>query len=314
MKDVLIVTADPLNMIDVIREGMKAHTELTFDYIDHDFIKKSFRYKNFRQRAANFIQKNFSGKNIKHEYYDSSVKKIMDGFDSCYKKILIIRPDLLNDNHLQMLRERTNCFIAYYWDTVDLIPRKQNIIHYFDRILSFDPEDCKKYGFDFQPNFYCYENSPEEIRYQVYNLSTLDNRKGVIEEIAVALEQEGLSYLFKGFREKPFKNTCIQYTPRVSYQQMLNEARYCNVVLDVVKSGQSGLSFRPFEALGLNKKLITTNVGIREYEFYDPENVLVLEPGNVSIEKDFFEQPFKDVDCSVKEKYHIKQWLTNVLN
>lgn len=314
MKDLLIVSADPMNMTDVFREAITSHSNQTFDCLDHFAIRKSFRYKNFSQRAYNFFLKNLTGRNIKHEHYNSSVERAMENLEHAYKKILVICPDLISDHHLQMLRGRTGCLIAYYWDKVDLLPCKRNIVPYFDRILSFDPEDCKKYCFQFQPNFYYYENCTKETRYQVYNLSTVDHRQEIIEEIAAAMEKVGLSYLLKGFSEKPFTSEFIQPTDRISYSQMLNEARYCDVVLDVAKPGQKGLSFRPFEALGLNKKLITTNAAIKEYGFYDPQNVLIVEPGKVHLDTEFFEQPFKEIPVKVREKYHIRQWLNSVLN
>jgi hypothetical protein len=313
MKDLLIVTADSMNIIDVFRETMNSCTGLTFDSLDNDSIRKSFHYKNFSQRTYNFFLKNLTGHNLKQSFYNASINNAISDLDEGYKQILIIRPDMLSDRHLQMLRDRTDCFIAYYWDTIDIIPRKQDIIHYFDKILSFDPSDCNKYGFDFQPNFYYYEERPKETRYEIYNLSTVDERKEIIEEVAVALEQTGLSYLIKGFHERPFNSDYIRYTHRVTYREMIEEAGYCNVVLDVSKPGQDGLTFRPFEALGLNKKLITTNNRIKDYEFYNPENVLIVEPGNVCIDKEFFRTPFREIPEAIKNKYHIKQWLANVL-
>lgn len=315
MKDVLLVSGgDPANIFNEICQGIASFSDLAFDTIDHYSIRTGFKYKSFGQRTYNFFLKNFSGRNIKHDFYDASVQTAMDGLDDEYKKILIVRPDLLSDYSLKQLRERTKCFIAYYWDSIAYVPRKQEIVHFFDKVLSFDPGDCKRFGFDFRCNFYSYEYQASETRYEVYNLSSLDdNRKDTTEEIAVALENLGMSYLFKGFTRKPFKSVYIQYTPRITYQEMLNEAKYCNVILDVTKPGQSGLTFRPFEALGLDKKLITTNAAIRDYDFYDPENIMIAEPGRVCLKKDFFESPVKEVPVSIKSKYHVKQWLSDVL-
>lgn len=313
MKDVLVVTADNVGIMEILRKGISAYTDLTFDSIDHHAIRRSFRYKNFGHRTKNFFLKNLAGRNLKIEYYNSLVKQTVNQLQSSYKKILIIRPDLLSDEHLLALRQRTTCFIAYYWDTVDFFPRKQEIIHFFDRIVSFDPCDCKKYGFEFQPNFYYYENLPVQTRYHIYNLSSFDDRSKIVEEIAMALEDAGLSYLFKAFREKPFKNPYIQYTPRIAYEDMITELACCDVVLDVTKKGQGGLTLRPFEALGLNKKLITTNAGILQYEFYHPDNILVVEPGNIRINRSFFDKPFKEIPEDVRQKHHIKSWLERVL-
>lgn len=314
MKDVLLVSGgDTLNIFDTICEGMESLTDLTFDSIDHHAIRRSFKYKNISQRTFNFFLKNLTGRNIKIKYYNSIVKKTMDELDTSYRKVLVIRPDLLNDYQLQILRERADCLIAYYWDTVRLFPRNHEITYFFDQIFSFDPGDCKKFGFEFKSNFYSYENYTSEVRYQVYNLSSLDERQRITEEIAIELENLELSYLFKGFKKKTFKSNYIRPTQKISYQEMLDEASYCNVLLDVTKPGQTGLSLRPFEALGLNKKLITTNAAIRDYDFYDPHNIMVVEPGQIRLNKEFFETPVKEVPAFIKNKYHIKQWLNDVL-
>ena len=46
-----------------------------------------------------------------------------------------------------------------------------------------------------------------------------------------------------------------------------------NIVLDISHPGQSGLTMRTFETIGAGKKLITTNADIKNYPFYNPENI-----------------------------------------
>ena len=58
--------------------------------------------------------------------------------------------------------------------------------------------------------------------------------------------------------------------------------------LDVTNPGQMGLALRPFEALGQNKKLITTNGNISDYEFYHLSNVMAVEAGKVLLKMEFF--------------------------
>jgi hypothetical protein len=314
MKDVLIVTEECIGIMKALRKGISAYTGLTYDYLDHDAIRKSFTYRNFGHRAKNFFLKNFQGRNLKHEYYHISVKRAIESLQPFYKKILVIRPDLLDDDHLEMLRGLTDNFMAYYWDPFDYFPRNQDISHYFDRILSFDPDDCKKFDFDFLPNFYCHEQGEAEMHYQVYNLSTYDDRRWIIEQIARTLQSSGISYLFKGYSSKVFKNPYIIHTPLIPYQQMISEIKHCKVILDVGKKGQSGLTLRPFEALGLNKKLVTTNTDIKNYSFYHPDNIFILEPGRMEIDPAFFKTPYKPIPAEIKEEYHIRNWLDKVLN
>lgn len=39
-------------------------------------------------------------------------------------------------------------------------------------------------------------------------------------------------------------------------------------IVDLVRDNQTGLSFRIFEALGLQKKVITNNISVQNYDFF----------------------------------------------
>ena len=60
------------------------------------------------------------------------------------------------------------------------------------------------------------------------------------------------------------------------------------VVLDLPHPMQTGLTMRTIEAIGSKKKLITTNVDIVNYDFYNPKNILLIERENINFDKSFF--------------------------
>ena len=314
MKDILIVNEECIGIMIPLKMGIHSYTNYSYDYLDLNAIRKSFRYRNFGHRSRNFILKNLQGSNLKQRYFHSLVKDAISKLQPFYKKILVIRPDLLDNAHLEMLRGLTGQFIAYYWDSVECIPRKLEIAHYFDRVLSFDPEDCNKYGFEFQPNFFFYENVEAEVHERVYNLSTYDDRRKIIEQVAVCLEKNKIPYLFKAVKARSFKNRYIRFTRLLTYQQMIHEIAGSTVLLDIVRNGQTGLTLRPLEALGLHKKLITTNSDIRNYPFYHPDNIFIVDPENIDIDPAFFRTPYRTVPPGIREQYHIRNWLKNVLS
>jgi hypothetical protein len=313
MKDILIVAEDPVGIMQLMLQGISEYSGYTYDYIDHYVFKRGFRYKNFGHRAYNFYLKSFHNRNLKQEHFHRAIDLEIRSLQAKYKKILIIRPDLLHDQHLQLLRQRTNCLIAYYWDSVAFFPRKLQIIRYFDQVFSFDPADCAQYGFTFQSNFYSFEVTAGKREYGVYNLSSTDHRRSTIEQVAAQLEGLEISYLFKGFSDKPFRSKYIQQSGRMPYKTVIRETSKADVVLDVTKQGQKGLTFRPFEALGLQKKLITTNAGIMDYDFYHPNNILVIDSQKPKLDIRFFECPFQPVAQDIKERHHLRHWLKAVL-
>ena len=87
------------------------------------------------------------------------------------------------------------------------------------------------------------------------------------------------------------------------------------IILDIAHPHQKGLSFRPYETIGLRKKLITTNKDIVNYDFYNPNNIFVIEDiDNITIPLEFFKTDYQEIDIKLREKYHIKNWIHNIIN
>ena len=55
------------------------------------------------------------------------------------------------------------------------------------------------------------------------------------------------------------------------------------IIVEIQRNDQIGLSFRIFEALGYRKKLVTTNTDVVNYDFYNPQNILVIDENNIEI-------------------------------
>ena len=85
------------------------------------------------------------------------------------------------------------------------------------------------------------------------------------------------------------------------------------VILDIEHPKQVGLTMRTIEMIGMNKKIITTNKDIVNYDFYDPENILVISRQNPMIPSSFFENDYKPVKKEVYDKYDIENWINDVL-
>jgi hypothetical protein len=84
-------------------------------------------------------------------------------------------------------------------------------------------------------------------------------------------------------------------------------------LLDIHRDNQSGLSFRVFECMGLHKKLITTNFNVKEYDFYNENNILVIDANNPVIDADFFEKPYEEIPTEILEKYKLSGWVNEFI-
>ena len=61
--------------------------------------------------------------------------------------------------------------------------------------------------------------------------------------------------------------------------------------------------------------IITDNFSVKEYDFYNPNNIFVIEDvDNITIPLDFFKTDYQEIDIKLREKYHIKNWIHNIIN
>ena len=80
------------------------------------------------------------------------------------------------------------------------------------------------------------------------------------------------------------------------------------IIIEIQRKEQIGLSFRVFEALGQRKKLITTNTDIVNYDFYHPQNILVIDEAAINIPEDFVNSPYIPVSDKILDKYRLRNW------
>ncbi len=313
-KKILLVAPDNVGIIPVIVQHMQ-QKGLQTDLLEMEQFKNQFAYKNWGQRIQNFFLKLLFKKNLKQQYFNQLVKNEIENKAAAYYAIVIIRPDFIDDENLTLLRNKTKNFIAYYWDSICFFPRKVAIMPFFDVIYSFDNADCSKYNLNKLSTFYFYEKKQVSPKYEVYNLTTLDDRTVYIDTIGNLLSKMGVPFLLKGYTHKSnvYKNI-TPFNTVLDYTEMLKEIAAANCLLEVQKENQQGLTLRPFEALGLQIKLITTNPIIKTYDFYNPNNILLIDKANINIPVNFFTTPYEPIAEHIRQKYHVNQWIDTIMS
>src|SRR5690606_10943726 len=101
----------------------------------------------------------------------------------------------------------------------------------------------------------------------------------------------------------------------IPFSEIYKLSQNTKIVIDVAHPNQKGLSIRPYEALGLQRKLITNNTEIKKYDFYNANNIFVIENfDNLDIPDSFLTKPYEKISEDIYKKYHISNWLKNILN
>lgn len=224
--------------------------------------------------------------------------------------------------------------IFYSWDSIKNVKHMDQKIKLFDKAFSFDREDCKNFkNLSYLPLFY--SQSLTEKLYSKKNdiafiASLHSDRFDVLQRILanINLSKSNLSkdiflfypsklfFILRKIFDKNFRNipiNTVQWTP-LSQDNVISRIMKANIVVDINHPNQSGLTMRTIEAVALNKKIITTNFNIIHEDFYDEDNILLIDRFNPKVSKEFIEAPYKHTDSSNIKEYELELWLKKIFN
>lgn len=285
-----------------------------------DISKYKYEYPNIFSKITNFLNKILFKKNIKKIELEKDILNRLEKLGH-QDIILVIRPDRLTKQTHQKIKNYTDKYITYIYDSCTRFPiddlLKDKI---FDTIYSFDLQDCKKFGFNFITNYIYLEKKEiqplSKINNSIFIILSIDERLHLLNKIANYLSDNAIAFKFiiTGKKRPKNINDNIIYTKKpIFIDALMEELENANVYLDLIRHGHNGLSFRIFEALAMQKKIITTNKSIAEYDFYNPNNILILnENSEVDINPDFFKTPYQPLSDTVYYKYTIENWVKTI--
>lgn len=280
-----------------------------------------FTHKNWGNRLQNAFSKTFFKKNLKSlkrkEFIFEELKK-----SGKQDQILVINPELFDLETHEFLKSQTRRYIAYLYDSMARNP-VEHLLHFFHDVYSFDRDDCKTYGFTEITN-YNYLSVNQDLQrpsVDLVYLASFDERLGFLEKIQDQLDKISARYLFiiagkQGWKKK-FTNdskSVIYQRKFIPHKEIPKIYAQGKGIVDLVREGQTGLSFRFFEAMGLGKKVVTNNIAVKEYDFYNPKNILVIEDDVSVLQKSFFETDYEELPKEIYQKYTVENWVETVFN
>lgn len=314
---------------------------ISFDFWGYDqYIVEALRHKgieahhikigavthaNFSEKAVNAFSKVFLKKNLKKEKRQQYV------LDSLAKlghqdQILVLNPDTFDMSTLEKIKDYTGRMITYLYDNLERFPVEEKL-HLFDKVFSFDDKDIEKHGFERLTNYNYLDYIPQEQQRPVmdlYYITSFDKgRNKILLPLAKILYEKGIAYGFvivgkKGWKEQiklgkdVLKNFTVLRRKPIPTATVADMYKSTKALLDLMRCGQTGLSFRVFEAMAMEKKIVTDNAEIKNYDFYNPNNILVLDKDLSNISKEFFQQPYEKIPEDIYHKYTLDHWTDKV--
>lgn len=313
--NITIVSLDNWGFNEYIKKTLQAEGH---QVVHINFNAFKYKYPNLLHKIGNFFYKNLFNKNLKHEYYGSKILEKLAQNPIKQDVLLTLKGDFIDPNSLKLFKNYTNQSIAFFNDNIKRYPNIKNVISCFDEVYSFEKKDCQNHNLKFVTNFIYETNlhaSKIEITTDLFNISSAGKRDTFLQQIAENLNKNKVKFKFIIFdKNKSRTNSLIEITNQpISLEEVNNLIKQSKTLLDIHREGQDGLTFRVFESLGLQKKLITTNKDIANYDFYNPSNILIIDFKNPVIQKSFFETPYVPVPSQILNTYTIKGWVENVI-
>lgn len=250
--------------------------------------------------------------------------------------LLLISPETVSDSFIGRLRQKNPGMkvVMYMWDSFSNKKSALKLLPIVDVCFSFDNSDVERYpGLSFLPLFYrdeyrslsCEGDKDIDI---LFVGTAHSDRYRVAKAVKQQAEGVGLKVYFYFFSPSKIlfyfksmfdKNTRgidirdISFSP-LSGGEILSLISRSKVVLDIEHPGQVGLTMRSIEMLGAKKKLMTTNKAIVGYDFYNPNNNILIDRKNPVFNRDVVLSEQVEIDLKTYEKYSIHSWVETLFS
>lgn len=282
-----------------------------------------------------FFIKRLFGSKIEKRYIERYHKRLFKSkIEKDFDLILVLVGRYLTKDFMAKLKEMnpSSKFVLYLWDDIGRVDNFNLLKDFYDKIYSFDLNDCKNYNITFLPLFYSrdYKLGNYNKNIDIYGaFSDHSERKKIAYKIISQSIGKRIKCKFIFFPGRfkyiinYIKNKKIQsktnnkmvyvYAP-IDDNTNLNYVFHSKALLDVQYKTQNGLTMRTIESIGAGVKLITTNTNIMKYDFYRSENCLIIDRDNPVIDFEFLQTPYLQLPNDIYSKYSIETWVSVIRN
>lgn len=193
-------------------------------------------------------------------------------------------------------------------------------LEFFDKKYTYSLNESRKFGFEYRPWFYTnVQNLSKSIDISFIG-SLHSSRLKILTNFESYNTLKRYFYIFTDritFLRNAFEwhdlRKYIHYSglPYDEYIQILAQSV---ASLDIPDSSQNNITTRPIEALATKTKIITTNNLVVNYDFYCPDNILILND-NTSLQQitNWLNKPYHEIDINILSNYSVETWCNEVL-
>ena len=264
-----------------------------------DFIKENEKYDiymPYKNNSSNFITRIIRKIGVyrlntwkdKIKNYEKTII-----FDAAYKKRIV---KYLKKNGIQV--------ILWMWNPISKRQEKMLNDKNINSIYTYNQKDAKKYNIKYNSQFYfdgIKEYKNKKNTYDTYFLGLDKGRVSILDELKKEFKLADINYKIIIVNSEQEK---------MSYLDNIKNASKSKSIIELYNdTSNSGLTLRSLEAMVLNKKIITNNKSIKNYDIYNRKNVFIIGCDNIKNIKKFINSPNQVLDTRIEDYYSLSSWV-----
>lgn len=209
------------------------------------------------------------------------------------------------------------CSRVWFWDTISSMPDWKALMNCLLGLKiplgTFDPDDAFRYRMKFIPSFYAmkkfasfrtgiqphYSSHNQIVFYFCGVVNKSNRRKRTIDFLSkVLVKNSDWGFVVKS---------------GISYADNIKNVLDANCIVEALIDGQSGITIRTLESLCFERKLLTDNQRILEYEFYNPANIFIIGKDDIDQLHNFLSTPYVKIDEEIIMRYDVNVRMSDII-
>lgn len=186
----------------------------------------------------------------------------------------------------------------------------------YAEIITFDKKYAKENNIGYMNQFYptTIKSNLKELKWDVLFVGADKGRYEQVRKIARELRSNKKSYFFYIYKKEQKAEIeddlgIIIGNRMMDYTELLDKIFESKTVLEINIDSQVGLTLRTMESLFFEKKLITNNKALKDYDFYRKNNIYILDNKEENSIIEFLDSSYSQVDKDIVKKYSYERWI-----
>lgn len=235
------------------------------------------------------------------------------------KKYIIVFEPLITGEYLSWLHNvnPNGRIILFYINKINQKNSPDNFRYKWLEMWTCDRSDSEKYNinlYDRPAYFKAFKVKKQKSQFDIFYVGKDKGRIGELLKIEKSFNSKGLSTYFHIVAEKRYQlHKDKRYKPFMSYDEVLDNIGKCKAILHLVNGGQIGITMRVMESLVHKVKLITDCKELKNYDFYDPNNIFILGEDNLNDLVEFIESPYQEVSSSLFNQMYFEDMIEYII-